>query len=91
MAVWTLPSAVDLDHAPALLAELETQLASAGGGELQLDASAMTAFDSSLLALMLEARRRVQAAGGTLIVHAASPKLHELARLYGVEELVLGS
>jgi phospholipid transport system transporter-binding protein len=88
-ATWTLPASVDLDRATALLAELDRQQAAAGGGELHIDASAMQTFDTSLLALALEARRRMQAAGGRLVITGAPPKLIELAKLYGVDELVL--
>ena len=90
MSTWALPATVDLDHAQAMLAELETQLAAAGDGELHLDASAMSTFDTSLIALMLEARRRMHAGGGRVRISGAPAKLAELARLYGVEELVLG-
>ena len=89
-ATWTLPATVDLDHAGQSLSDLEQQLAAAGAGELCVDARAMQAFDSSLLALMLEARRRMQVAGGRLVITGAPPKLIELAKLYGVDELVLG-
>lgn len=90
MVRWELPSAVDLGHAPALLEQLQAHVADADGGELHLDASAMQSFDSSLLALLLEARRRLQATGGSLIISGAAPKLRELAALYGVDELVFG-
>jgi phospholipid transport system transporter-binding protein len=90
MSTWALPATVDLAVAPALLSELQNQVAAAGAGELKIDCSATRAFDSSLIALLLEARRRVQRAGGTLVVSGASPKLVELAQLYGVNELVLG-
>jgi phospholipid transport system transporter-binding protein len=43
-------------------------------------------FDSSTVALLLEARRRAQ--GGAFVVRNAPPKLRELAKLYGVEELL---
>jgi phospholipid transport system transporter-binding protein len=89
-ATWALPATVDLDHASEALRSLEQHLASAGAGELHVDAAAMQAFDSSLLALMLEARRRMQAAGGRLVITGAPTKLVELATLYGVTELVLG-
>ena len=89
-SIWPLPAVVDLDHAGELLAELVQQQAAAAGGELHIDASAMQSFDTSLLALALEARRRMQAAGGKLVITGAPPKLVELAKLYGVDELVLG-
>ena len=53
-----------------------------------IDASALTVFDTSALALILEARRRAHQRGKTLVVHGAPPKLLQLAQLYGVEELL---
>jgi phospholipid transport system transporter-binding protein len=91
MPVWPLPAQVDLEHANDLLAQLQTHVEEVqAGAELVLDVSALRAFDSSTLALMLEARRRLQAVGGTLRIDAAPPKLVELARLYGLESLLLG-
>jgi ABC-type transporter Mla MlaB component len=40
------------------------------------------------VALLLEARRRCALRGATLVVRGAPPKLRELAKLYGVDELV---
>ena len=91
MSSWFLPATVDLACAPAMLVELHRQLSAAGSGELEMQVAATQAFDSSLLALILEARRRMQAAGGTLRVTGAPSKLVELARLYGVQELLLGA
>lgn len=83
-----LPAATTLEQAPELLRQLEQGLAEAGSGPLHVDASAMKEFDTSALALLLEASRRVRQQGGTLVVDGAPPKLVELARLYGVDELL---
>ena len=83
-----LPAAVTLEHAPALLAQLGAAVEAAGPGPLVIDAAAVTEFDTSALALILEARRRAQVRGKTLVVHGAPPKLLQLAKLYGVEELL---
>jgi len=83
-----LPAAASIDQASALLTLLEAALAEAGVGEFVVDASALTDFDSSTLALLLETQRRVQGAGGRLLVRGAPAKLRELAGLYGIDELL---
>jgi phospholipid transport system transporter-binding protein len=83
-----LPAATTLDQAPELLRQLEQGLSAAGSGPLRIDAAAMKEFDTSALALLLEASRRARQQGGTLVVDGAPPKLIELARLYGVDELL---
>ena len=67
--------------------QLLCQLAGAEGADV-VDASQLQAFDTSAIALLLEARRRAEARGATFRVTGAPPKLRELARLYGVEELL---
>ena len=82
-----LPATVTLAEAATLAATLPAAVA-AGPGELHIDASAVRALDSSTLALLLQARRLAQAAGRTVVVDGASPKLRQLAQLYGVDELL---
>ena len=52
------------------------------------DASALTDFDSSALAILLEYRREALAAGKSFSVQAAPPRLRQLAGLYGVADLI---
>jgi phospholipid transport system transporter-binding protein len=52
------------------------------------DASALRAFDSSALAVLLECRREALALGKTFAVSNLHPRLHALAALYGVGELL---
>ena len=54
-----------------------------------IDASALRQFDSDALALLLECQRLAQASGRAFAVRGVPPKLSQLARLYGVEELLL--
>ena len=82
-----LPATATLNEAAALAATLPEALA-AGSGVLQIDASALTAFDSSTLALLLQAQRLAQAAGRAFEVTGTPPKLQELANLYGVDGLL---
>jgi len=55
---------------------------------LGVNASALTRFDSSALAALLELRRGLQARQQSLQLVGASPRLLELAALYGVTELL---
>ena len=82
----TLPAVVT--HAQALEAArgLKTQV-SAQPASVVLDASALTQFDSSALAVMLACRRDAAAAGKSFAVHGLSAQLSQLAGLYGVAEL----
>lgn len=82
-----LPATATLDETAALARALPAEIA-AGSGLLTVDASALTTFDSSAIALLLQARRLAQAAGRGFAVHGAPPKLAELATLYGVVELL---
>lgn len=83
-----LPASASLAQMDELLPLLERALAEAGAGELVIDASALQELDSSTLSLLLRARRRLKQAGGRLVVRHAPPKLRELARLYGVGEML---
>jgi phospholipid transport system transporter-binding protein len=60
----------------------------AESAEVVADASALQQFDSSALALLLECRRQALAAGKDFSVRGAPARLHELASVYGVAELI---
>jgi phospholipid transport system transporter-binding protein len=57
------------------------------GGEAVLDASALTHFDSTALAVLLACRRAVLALGGQLRVIGLPPRAQALAQVYGVGNL----
>ena len=82
-----LPAVATLNEAAALAATLPEAVAS-GSGVLRVDASALTVFDSSTIALLLQAQRLAQAAGRGFEVLGTPPKLLELASLYGVDGLL---
>ena len=82
-----LPATATLNEAAALAATLPDTVAS-GSGVLRVDASALTAFDSATLALLLQAQRLAQAAGRGFEVVGTPPKLLQLASLYGVDALL---
>ena len=60
-------------------------------GEVVVDASALSQFDSSALAIVLECRRQALAAGKGFSVHGASGQLLQLADVYGVATLIPAS
>lgn len=55
---------------------------------LVVDATALTTFDSSALAVLLECRRNALSEGKTFAVKSLPPALATLAGLYGVDELL---
>jgi phospholipid transport system transporter-binding protein len=82
-----LPATATLEQASALVLDIEAALA-ASSGPLTIDASALSSFDTSAVALLLHARRLAEAAGRGFSVTGAPDQLAQLARLYGVEELL---
>jgi phospholipid transport system transporter-binding protein len=53
-----------------------------------IDASNLTQFDSSALAVLLEIHRAANAWGKPFLLRNAPPKLAALAKLYGVDVLL---
>ena len=53
-----------------------------------VDVSALSTFDSSAIAALLECRRQALAAGKTFAAQGLSERLLQLAGLYGVEQLL---
>ena len=86
----SFPSVVTQVQALQAALLLKSQAAAEGHGVV-LDASALTQFDSSALAVMLDCRRAAVAGGKTFAVHGLPPKLGQLADLYGVAELIPAS
>jgi phospholipid transport system transporter-binding protein len=68
--------------ADSLVASLQAHLAA--GGAPVLDASALTRFDSSALAVILACRRAVQARGAQLRVTGLPERAQALAKVYGL-------
>jgi len=88
-----LPATATLAEASALarLAEEALMQGVAPGGErapLAIDASALESFDTSVLAVLLHARRQALGAGCAFELRGAPDKLAQLAALYGVAELL---
>jgi phospholipid transport system transporter-binding protein len=83
-----LPATLLHDQANACLAQWVAQLPAPLLPAVSLDASALTEFDSSVLAVLLGLRREVLQRGSTLHVTGMTPRLRELASLYGVMDLL---
>ena len=80
---------VVVTHAQALdTARLLAAKVTSDAADVVLDASALTQFDSSALAVMLQCRREALAQGKEFAVHGLTPHLAGLAALYGVEDLL---
>jgi len=82
-----LPADATLEHAAELAAALPAALAQ-GGGAFNVDASALQHYDSSTIALLLQAKRLAHAAGRPFSVSGLPTQLQQLAALYGVDELL---
>jgi phospholipid transport system transporter-binding protein len=86
MATMALPAQLTMQDAQQALAQLQRWLETEP--EPRLDASALQTLDTAALALLLELQRQAAAAGKRLQLTGAPPKLAQLARLYGVAELI---
>jgi phospholipid transport system transporter-binding protein len=82
-----LPADATLQRTAALAAELPAALAGSSGVFI-VDASALSSYDTSTIALLLQARRLAKAAGRGFAVTGVPAQLAQLATLYGVEELL---
>jgi phospholipid transport system transporter-binding protein len=84
-----LPATLRHEEAPACMRMLQQGLTAQPQGSVALvDATALAQFDSSALAVLLECRREAAALGRGFAVKGLSPRLRELATLYGVAGLL---
>ena len=83
-----LPPRLTHAEAPACVRMLQEGLQSQSGSALVIDASGLTQFDSSALAVLLECRREASAMGRGFAVKGLPARLRELATLYGVAGLL---
>ena len=83
----TLPAILTHDPVAGLAARLKALVAEQPA-QVVADASALQAFDSSALALLLACRREAVSAGKEFSVSNLPERLRRLAGLYGVEELI---
>lgn len=84
----TLPPTIGLAEAKDVMRPLQKAVASEPADCLTLDASGLQQFDSAALAVVLECRRLATSSGRKFVLHAPPSRLRQLARLYGVAELL---
>jgi len=88
--VLLLPATLTSREATATLRMLKQALQSEGSdGPVIVDAGPLSHLDSSALAVLLEVDRLAAAWGRGFSVRSAPPKLAALAKLYGVDALLL--
>jgi phospholipid transport system transporter-binding protein len=90
MAAMRLPERITLREARGVLQTLAAELAAQPGApaSIELDASALVQFDSSALGVLVGLHRCAAEAGRPCRRVGTPARLRELARLYGVSELV---
>ncbi len=85
-----LPATLTSREATATLRMLKQALQSEGSdGPVIVDAGPLSHLDSAALAVLLEVDRLAVAWGRAFAVRSAAPKLAALAKLYGVDALLL--
>jgi phospholipid transport system transporter-binding protein len=88
--VLALTGALSFETLPAVLAQSEEYATRANLPDcLTIDFAGITAVDSSAVALLLEWRRQALSRARRLEFVNLPPNLLSLARLYGVEELIV--
>ena len=83
-----LPADLTRNQASACLRMLVQGLRVSTEKEMVVDASALERFDSSALAVLLALRRASQAHGKSLRIRALPARLHDLATVYGIADLL---
>jgi len=86
--VLVLPKELTHAEANACLRMLVQGLRAQTGADVVVDASALTRFDSSALAVLLEFRRESLALGKRFSIRGLPTRLHDLAALYGINALL---
>ena len=83
-----LPAELTHQHGAACCRMLEQGVRTDPGTVVVVDASALSRFDSSAIAVLLDCRREALAVGKSFSVKALPPRLRVLAGLYGVADLL---
>jgi phospholipid transport system transporter-binding protein len=86
-----LPTSVTAAEANDTRRLLAQALKSEPAGDVVVDASSLKQFDSSALAVLLDCWRTAQGWNKAFLLQNAPPKLAALARLYGVDALLMPS
>ena len=91
IAMLTLPADLRHSNAAACLAQLQSQIRSSTDKQIEIQAGALSDFDSSALAVLLGCRREAESLSKSLQFKQFPAKLRQLALLYGVSELLVES
>ena len=83
-----LPAEITHEQAAACCRMLAQGMRSQPEPAVVADAAALSRFDSSALAVLVDCRREALALGKTFSVIRLPARLSELAKLYGVAELL---
>ena len=83
-----LPAEVTHQHGAACCRMLEQGVRTDPAQVVVADASALSRFDSSAIAVLLACRREALALGKSFSVRGLPPRLRVLAGLYGVADLL---
>jgi phospholipid transport system transporter-binding protein len=84
-----LPATVTAHEARDALRMLAIAIEREPGADIVIHAGSLQQFDSSAIAVLLECERLAQAWGKTFAVREAPPKLTALAKLYGIDGLLM--
>ena len=85
-----LPATITNREARDTLRMLSQALQAEPGTEVVINAANLQQFDTAALAVLLECERLAQAWGKQFAVRQVPAKLTALAKLYGVDALLLG-
>jgi len=86
--VLALPPTLTQSGATACLKELSAGIADEAAGVV-VNAAALSRFDSAALAVLLAVRRQALSLGKTFEIQSLPTRLGDLAKLYGLTELLL--
>ena len=84
-----LPATLTTKEARDTLRMLSQALQREPGNDVVVNAGSLQQFDTSAVAVLLECQRLAQAWGKGFALRQAPPKLVALARLYGLDALLL--
>ena len=88
MAALVLPPVLSHAEAAGCARMLAQTIGASSEPQAMVDASALEHFDSSALAVLLDARREALAQGMAFVVTGMPARLRALAALYGVDGLM---
>lgn len=88
MILLVLPNELTHSHAGACLRMLVQGLRHHSETEVVVDARGLDRFDSAALAVLLEARRESLALGKRFSIRGMPQRLRNLAKLYGIIDLL---